>query len=256
MARPSFGGNRGGFGGGMNRGGFGGMNRGGYGGMNRGSSYGAMNRGGYGAGMNRGASGGRGYGASSRNVGGFHSFGVAGSRTSGRGVYASRAGGAARGGGAGGHSASALASARGGAAGRGGGTGGAHAAATRATRTAAASARPPRASNGQTYSGAGGSQASFAAGPYAFPAGYSYTAFAVGAFLPAVFWQPQWFVLDWGYYGLWAPPPDAAWIRYGPDLLLIELDTGAILRVVRGVYVQGGYADPDALAGDPPPPGS
>jgi Ni/Co efflux regulator RcnB len=77
----------------------------------------------------------------------------------------------------------------------------------------------------------------------------------VGAFLPAIFWRPEYFVLDWGYYGLWAPPPNAEWIRYGPDLLLIDLDTGAILRVVRGVYVQGGYADPDALPGDPPPPG-
>ncbi|HZK99069.1 MAG TPA: RcnB family protein [Caulobacteraceae bacterium] len=262
------GGQRPAFGGGINRGAFGGGQRSAFGGGQRSFGRGAINRGGYFGGGQRSFGG--------RSTGGHHGLGATGSSRAGG--YAGRSFGGYRGrsfggrgyAGAGGRSGFSSASGRhgGGTASNGsrvGGrsgsasTGGAHAAAARSLSLASANARPPRASGGGRYTDARGrGEASFDGGGYAWPSGYSYTAFAIGAFLPAVFWRPDYFVNDWGYYGVGAPGYDCSWIRYGPDLLLIRLDTGAIIRVVHGVYRQGGYrayADPDALPGDPPPPG-
>lgn len=33
-----------------------------------------------------------------------------------------------------------------------------------------------------------------------------------------------------------APPPDAVWVRYGPDALLVDRMTGEIIRVQYGVF--------------------
>jgi Ni/Co efflux regulator RcnB len=127
-----------------------------------------------------------------------------------------------------------------------------------------------RASGGSSYAYGGRTYGSFVESPYAWPEGYSYQPFVVGAFLPAVFWTPNYFVEDYSDYGLAPPPAEFGWIRYGPDLLLINLDNGEIRDRIAGFFEEVGvgaavaarpvtdptyYGDPDHLPGDPPPPG-
>jgi hypothetical protein len=119
-----------------------------------------------------------------------------------------------------------------------------------------------RAVGGSSYAYNGRSYSSFDGGGYAWPAGYGYAPLLVGAYLAPIFWQPDYFVLDYGYFGLAPPPPGYAWIRYGPDLLMIQLGGGQIGQVIHGFYYENprrrwgpAYADPDELPGDPPPPG-
>ncbi len=74
---------------------------------------------------------------------------------------------------------------------------------------------------------------------YAFPpayAGWEHHYWRRGEFLPAVFFQPNYFIDDWWVYGLWQPDYGYQWIRVGADALLINLATGAVVDVVPGVY--------------------
>ncbi|HEY5072406.1 MAG TPA: RcnB family protein [Caulobacteraceae bacterium] len=151
--------------------------------------------------------------------------------------------------------------------------GGARLAATKAKSSAAAHTRPPHSANGRSYVYNGESHPSLAAGNYDWPSGEGYQSLSVGDYLPPSFWSPDYFVEDYSYYGIAAPAPDYGWVRYGPDLVLIQLDTGAIAQEVPGVFEEAGDAapsvgrspsyaptgaysgDPDELPGDPPPPG-
>ncbi len=54
--------------------------------------------------------------------------------------------------------------------------------------------------------------------------------------MPAVFWSPDYYVTDYDSFGLDVPPPGFQWIRYGPDLLLIDLSDGEVAQVVYGAY--------------------
>jgi Ni/Co efflux regulator RcnB len=69
--------------------------------------------------------------------------------------------------------------------------------------------------------------------PFAYPAGYSYRHWGVGMALPALFLAPAYFYADWAALGLAPPQPGFQWVRYGPDLLLVDVNTG---QVVDGVY--------------------
>jgi Ni/Co efflux regulator RcnB len=74
---------------------------------------------------------------------------------------------------------------------------------------------------------------------YAFPGGYGGWGghyWRRGEFLPAVFFQPNYFIGDYWSYGLWAPDYGYQWIRVGADALLINLATGEVVDVVPGVY--------------------
>ena len=154
--------------------------------------------------------------------------------------------------------------------------GGAHRAADRARQSRAAFARPPRSRGGGRFVYRGRSYGRFAVRAYAWPRGYGYRRYVVGGYLPAVYWTPDYFIEDYGYYDLAPPPPAYQWIRYGPDLALISLDDGSIAQMVYGVFDEsggppsddgasqgGGYGpdggsppdgDPDQMPGDPPPP--
>jgi Ni/Co efflux regulator RcnB len=71
--------------------------------------------------------------------------------------------------------------------------------------------------------------------PYRWPHGYGYRRWEVGYRLPPVFLLPEYYV-DYGPYGLEAPPPGFQWVRYGPDLLLVSLATGEVLQTVYDAY--------------------
>ncbi|HEX5238327.1 MAG TPA: RcnB family protein [Sphingomicrobium sp.] len=66
--------------------------------------------------------------------------------------------------------------------------------------------------------------------------GWSYRPVTVGFRLRPVFYSPRYYVTDYGYYGLRAPRPWERWIRYGDDLLLVNLRNGRVLSVIHYRY--------------------
>jgi Ni/Co efflux regulator RcnB len=72
--------------------------------------------------------------------------------------------------------------------------------------------------------------------PYRWPHGYGYHRYGIGYRLPRAFWAREYYFYDYAAFGLDAPGPGLQWVRYGPDLLLISLATGAIVQTVYGAY--------------------
>jgi Ni/Co efflux regulator RcnB len=108
-------------------------------------------------------------------------------------------------------------------------------------------ARPMRDTHGRRFTFRGRTYSAFHAERYRWPRGYGYHRFYAHQFFPRQFWIPDYYINDWADYGVYAPPYDTQWIRYGSDLVLVNLDTGEILDVVPGVFV-------DEEAGDEGPP--
>ena len=50
----------------------------------------------------------------------------------------------------------------------------------------------------------------------------------LGSILPRLFLSSSYYWSDWGALGLGPPPPGYVWVRYGPDLLLVNRYTGRI----------------------------
>ena len=73
-------------------------------------------------------------------------------------------------------------------------------------------------------------------GEYRWPRGYSYRRWTFGEFLPSLFFGQDYWIYDYSDYGLPYPPPGAAWVRYGPDALLIDRYSGQIIEVLYGVF--------------------
>ncbi len=73
-------------------------------------------------------------------------------------------------------------------------------------------------------------------GGYQWPRGWGYRRWSYGEFLPSVFFNQDYFLYDYSDYGLPYPPPGCEWVRYGPDALLIDRDTGEIVQVVYGIF--------------------
>ncbi|HTT85580.1 MAG TPA: RcnB family protein [Rhizomicrobium sp.] len=74
------------------------------------------------------------------------------------------------------------------------------------------------------------------AASFIFPRGYSYRHWSVGQRLPAIFLGASYFYDNVGPLGLEIPPPGYRWVRYGPDLILVNLATGDIEEVAYGVF--------------------
>lgn len=73
--------------------------------------------------------------------------------------------------------------------------------------------------------------------PWIYPPGYGYRLWAVGAILPAVFWStPTYYYADWAGMGLPPPDPGFQYVQYGPDLLLVNVATGAVVEVFPGAF--------------------
>jgi Ni/Co efflux regulator RcnB len=71
---------------------------------------------------------------------------------------------------------------------------------------------------------------------YVYPSGWHYRRWPIGGHLPAVFLVPTYFYPDYVGLGLPPPPPGYNWVRYGPDLLLVNLRTGIVDDVVYGAF--------------------
>ena len=72
--------------------------------------------------------------------------------------------------------------------------------------------------------------------PFYYPSGWGYRSWRIGQALPFLFLSAPYFYDD--YYGLGVPPPPPGfrWVRYGPDLLMVNVRTGYIADAVYGVF--------------------
>jgi len=74
------------------------------------------------------------------------------------------------------------------------------------------------------------------AAPFAYPAGWGYRRWGIGMALPALFLVPAYYYGEWAALGLAPPEPGFQWVRYGPDLLLVNVTTGQVVDVVYGAF--------------------
>jgi Ni/Co efflux regulator RcnB len=72
--------------------------------------------------------------------------------------------------------------------------------------------------------------------PFLYPRGWGYRRWGVGAVLPPLFLVPDYYYADWAGLGLAPPPPGYQWVRYGPDLLLVDVSTGQVADTVYGAF--------------------
>ncbi len=72
--------------------------------------------------------------------------------------------------------------------------------------------------------------------PFVYPSGFGYQRWGIGAALPPLFLVPAYFYADWATLGLAPPQPGFQWVRYGPDLLLVNIATGQVVDAVYGVF--------------------
>ncbi len=73
--------------------------------------------------------------------------------------------------------------------------------------------------------------------PWVYPAGYSYQLWTLGAILPPIFWStPTYYYTGWADMGLPPPDPGFQYVQYGPDLLLVNVSTGAVVQVLPGAF--------------------
>jgi hypothetical protein len=73
-------------------------------------------------------------------------------------------------------------------------------------------------------------------GGWAWPSGYGYQRWVVGGILPAIFLSQAYYYSDYAQLGFEAPPWGYQWVRYGPDLLLVNISTGQVADVEYGVF--------------------
>jgi Nickel/cobalt transporter regulator len=71
--------------------------------------------------------------------------------------------------------------------------------------------------------------------PFVYPSGWAYRRWAVGAVLPPLLLAPAYYYADWAALGLEPPQPGFQWVRYGPDLLLVNVTTGEVVDVAYDV---------------------
>ena len=73
-------------------------------------------------------------------------------------------------------------------------------------------------------------------GQFRYPPGYAYRHWAIGQSLPQLLFSSAYYFTDYASLGLDAPPYGYQWVRYGPDVVLVNIRTGEILDVVSGVF--------------------
>ena len=71
--------------------------------------------------------------------------------------------------------------------------------------------------------------------PYRYPYNWGYRSWRVGERLPYLFLSDLYYI-DFGPYGLPRPPYGYRWVRFGPDVLLVNVYTGEIVDVVYDIF--------------------
>ncbi|HEY1604331.1 MAG TPA: RcnB family protein [Allosphingosinicella sp.] len=123
---------------------------------------------------------------------------------------------------------------------------------------------PRRIVSGRFYMYRGRSFHPFAVGRYRWPRGYEYRHYTIGWRLPLLFLTPSFFIYDYDDYGVAPPPYGYQWVRYGPDMLLVDTVNGQVVDAVYGAFEESDdvqdmpppdapYPDDDPNAPPPPP---
>lgn len=94
---------------------------------------------------------------------------------------------------------------------------------------------PPRPSRPQ-FSWRGRHFNPIAGSLFRYPPGYAYRRWTIGALLPSLFFGSTYYYDNWRGLGIDAPPPGRRWVRYGPDLLLVNVRTRRVEDVITGVF--------------------
>ena len=68
------------------------------------------------------------------------------------------------------------------------------------------------------------------------PPGWAYRRWTIGLLLPRLFFSAPYYYDSWWEVGLEPPPPGYRWLRYGPDLLLVNVRTHRIADVVYNAF--------------------
>ena len=71
---------------------------------------------------------------------------------------------------------------------------------------------------------------------FKYPRGYRYRRWTIGLLLPSLFLSTYYYYDNWAPLGVGAPPPGYRWVRYGPDLLLVQIGTRRIADVIYGAF--------------------
>ena len=74
------------------------------------------------------------------------------------------------------------------------------------------------------------------AGFYRYPSGFGYRRWGIGLVLPAVLFGSAYYYSNWHTLGAYPPPPGDRWVRYGPDLLLVNIPTGRVDDAIYGAF--------------------
>lgn len=73
-------------------------------------------------------------------------------------------------------------------------------------------------------------------GEYRAPRGYEYRRWSYGENLPQEYYAQGFWITNYLNFGLPWTPDGCEWVRYGPDALLVDVDTGQIVQVEYGVF--------------------
>jgi Ni/Co efflux regulator RcnB len=73
-------------------------------------------------------------------------------------------------------------------------------------------------------------------GSWRGPQGWYYRSWSYGQILPFAWLGSSWWISDYWDYGLPVPPYGYAWIRNGPDALLVNIRSGEVVEVVPGIF--------------------
>lgn len=71
---------------------------------------------------------------------------------------------------------------------------------------------------------------------WVYPPGWAYRRWTIGLLLPRLFFSAPYYYDSWWEMGLEPPPPGYRWVRYGPDLLLVNVRTHRIADVVYNAF--------------------
>jgi len=73
-------------------------------------------------------------------------------------------------------------------------------------------------------------------GNYQAPRGLQYRPVAVGYRFQPAFYSNRYWVNNYGTYRLPAPGYNRRWVRYGNDVVLVDMRSGAVVRVLRNFF--------------------
>jgi Ni/Co efflux regulator RcnB len=96
--------------------------------------------------------------------------------------------------------------------------------------------RPPQRPSRPQFSWRGRRFNPIAGAFFRYPPGYAYRRWTIGALLPSLFLGTSYYYDDWRGLGIDAPPPGRRWVRYGSDLLLVNVRTRRVEDVIYGVF--------------------